>query len=228
MLAISEKPAAQVFAPAPFPGREKDDVLARCKTLAGAGGGAVPLVANLTPGQAGPWLKGLAAGKQTVLISYGQEANKAAAERLAAALREQFGLEVAIKEQAATTPKPDTDQAVEHWAEPLILIGDEWSNNDIALHASYWNWGNTCAPHLPFTATYAWPGKGRAVISLSRAYALIGQGGNQVGGGRWNFDHRVRKVQDTFPVVRRKLYVAGNGDDALRAVDDLIKEIGAK
>ena len=226
MLAISEKPAVQLFAPGQFPGREKDEVLARCDKL--AGGKAAPAVANLTPGQAGPWLKGLADAKQAVLISYGQEANKAAAERLAASLRDRFGLDVSVKEQAATTPNPDADQAVEHWAEPLVFIGDEWTNNDMALHATYWNWGNTCAPHLPFTATYAWPGKGRAVISLSRRYALIGQGGNQVGGGRWGFDHQVRKVQDTFPVVRRKLHIAANGDDAVKAVDELIKEFGAK
>jgi len=47
-----------------------------------------------------------------------------------------------------------------------------------------------------------------------------------VGGGRWGFDHQVRKVQDTFPVVRRKLHIAANGDDAVKAVDELIKEFG--
>ena len=226
ILAISEKPAVQLFAPAPFPGREKDEVLARCKKLAARATG--PAVADLTPGQVGPWLKELAAGKQAVLISYGQEANRAAAERLAACLREQFGLEATITEQATTTATPDSGTSVEHWAEPLVLIGDEWTNNDMALHASYWNWGNTCAPHLPFTATYAWPGEGRAVISLSRRYALIGQGGNQVGGGRWGFGHQIRKVQDRFPAVRRKLYIAGNGEDAARAVERLIREISGK
>jgi hypothetical protein len=182
-------------------------------------------VANLTPGQTGPWLKELAASNQTVVISYGQERNQAAAERLAGILREQFKINVTVTEQAATTPTPTAGNAVEHWAEPLILIGDEWTNNDMAMHGAYWSWGNYYGPHMPFTATYAWPGKGRAVVSLSRRYALIAPDGGQVGGGRWSPGVRVRQVRDSFPVVRRKLHIAANGEDAVRAIEALAAEI---
>ena len=34
----------------------------------------------------------------------------------------------------------------QHWADPLILIGDEWTNNDLAMHGAYWNWGNLLRP----------------------------------------------------------------------------------
>jgi hypothetical protein len=228
MLAVSEQPAVQLFASAAFPGREKDEVQARCRQLGGNAASGPARQAgptNLTPGQIGPWLKELAASKQAVSISYGQEGNKPAAEKLGGLLRQRFGLSVTLTEQAAKPKSMTSGESVEHWADPLVLIGDEWTNNDMAMHGAYWNWGNFYAPHLPFTATHAWPGKGRAVISLSRRYALIGQDGSQTGGYRWNLDRQVRQVQDKFPVVRRKLHVAGNGEDAVRAVEALIAEL---
>ncbi len=223
MLALSETPVVQMFAPAAFPGREKNAVVADCVKLAGEAKPS-PEVSNLTPGQIGPWLKGLAESKQSVLICYGDPLNKATAEKLAAVLREQLQLNVSTAEQTARTKDEDPTHT-EHWADATILIGDEWTNNDLALAGAYWNWGNHYGPHLPFTATYAWPGKGRTVVSLSRRYALITNQGWQVGGGRVGAEYRVLPVKDSYGSLRRKLYIAGNGDDAVKAVGAVIDEI---
>jgi hypothetical protein len=60
-------------------------------------------------------------------------------------------------------------------------------------------------------------------VSLSRPYALVDENGHvpfQFGAGI-----RIRPVEDRWSLVRRKLYVAGNGNDALAAVDAVIKEL---
>jgi len=247
MLAYSETPKVDLFGQDPFPGRDKEDVLARCKAL--AGGTPPPPVVILNEKEIRAWLEalgkpvplpvtpggkpakpqaGLEPGrKETVLISYGDAGNRPAAEKLAAFLRETFGIDAQGIEQAAVVEKdPRGDQNVKEYDKVLIFIGSEWTNNDLALHGSYWNWGNTYGGHLPFTTSYAWPGKGRAVIALSRRYALIDSNGRQVGGGYWNREFIIRPVKREFRVVRQKLHVAADGDDAAKAVDALIRATG--
>lgn len=244
MLAISETPKVELFAPDAFPGRAKDEVVARCKEL--AGGTEPAAVSFLNAEDIRPWLEGLAKPvaerspgrgnaaqapaaapaptKQTVVISYGEEYNKAAAEKLAGFLRDKFALETQIIQQATQAEHDESgEQKIPDFNKPLVFIGDEWTNNDLALHGSYWNWGNFYGPHLPFTSNYVWPGKGRAVIALSRKYSLIDAGGRQVGGGKFNVNSvSIRPVEDRFQTVRRKLHIAANGDDAVKGVDALI------
>jgi len=224
MLAVSETPTVELFPPAQFPGRPPGDVLARCREL--AGGRRPPKVSVLTP-DLRPWLEGLAAPpeegqpdeRQTVLISYGHPRNRRAAERLATFVQEELGVSVATTEQAAQTPPAHTDPLGSEWQKPVILIGDEWTNNDLAMHGAYW--GIAYGAHLPFTATYAWPGKGRAVVSLSRPYVLTTPDGRVPFMATPGLE--LRRAADAWPVLRRKLHIAGNGRDAERAVREIIR-----
>jgi len=231
MLAFSETPKVELFAPAPFPGRDKDEVAEACRGL--AGGSTPPVVAILTPAaDLRAWLAELATPipspdgkgpgrKEAILISYGQEANRPAAEKLAAFMREKFGIDATVTEQAVKRPdKPDA-QVGKEYEKPVVLIGDEWTNNDLAMHGAYW--GIAYGAHMPFTATYAWPGPGRAVVSLSRRYALINESGGQP--FAWNDSYRLRPVERRFPLVRRKLHIAANGADASRAVEVLLRAL---
>jgi hypothetical protein len=244
LLAVSETPTVELFGAAKFPGREKEQVVARCREL--SAGTAPPPVAILTPAAdlrawlrelaeprprpsvlgAPPGAPGQSTGKQpptkeTVIISYGQPANRPAAERLASQLKGRFGLEVTVTEQSCKVPdKPDTP--VKDFDLPVILIGDEWTNNDLAMHGAYW--GIAYGANQPFTATYAWPGAGRAVVSLSRRYALIREDGGHP--FAWDRGVALRAVERRFPLVRRKLHIAANGPDADRAVDAILAAIG--
>lgn len=221
MLAVSEKPTVVVFAAATFPGRTKAQVIAACKAL---GEGKTPAaVVNLTPGEIGPWLKELGATKKKLVISYGQEANKAAAEKLAASMKDRWGVEASISEQTTTADAKNKNEKTEHSGDASIFIGDDWTNNDMAMQGSFWNWGNHYGAHLPFTATYAWPGKGRAVVSLSRRYGLMTKDGWRVGQGRVGAEYQVLKYKDA---TGRKLFIAGNGEDAVKAVTAVIEEFG--
>jgi hypothetical protein len=229
MLAVSESPKVELFALAAFPGREKDAVIADCRGL--AGGSQPPAVAILTPArELCDWMKELAtppppapksktpAAKETILISYGHEANRAAAEKLATYLRDRFGIDAAVVEQAVKPSDKPADPVGREYEKAVVLLGDEWTNNDMAMHGAYW--GVAYGAHLPFTATYAWPGPGRAVVSLSRPYALID--GNGKVPFAWNDSCRLRPVERQWPLFRRKLHVAADGADASRAVDALI------
>jgi hypothetical protein len=219
MLAVSETTNVEVFAAAPFPGREKVEVQARCRAL--AGGRKPPRVAILTP-DLRAWAEELAERtNQTVTISYGQPANRKAAEMLAEGLRSGFGLRVEVVEQAAKKPAAITDPLANDWQAPVALIGDDWTNSDLAMHGAYW--GVAYGAHLPFTATYAWPGEGRAVVSLSRRYALTGPGGGIP--FQYMSGVELRPVQPTWPLQRRKLYIAGNAADAEAAVETVLDRL---
>ena len=232
MLAYSETPKVQLFGAAAFPGRGKAEVAARCKALAGGTRTTPPQTVILTSGEIRPWLEGLAASEKgkKVFISFGDPANKAAADRLAATLREKFTLDAEPLEQTSTIEDPDfaakPDARLKNQYDALIYIGNDWTNNDMAAQGSFWNWNAKYDPHVPFTATYAWPGKGRAVVSLSRRYALITQNGD-VMNGVFRHDWRVRKVDDRFAQVRRRLHIAADGQDAERAVGALIELVQA-
>ena len=222
MLTYSERPQVQLVAPAPFPGRTKDDVAARCKAL--AGGTTPPEVAVLTPSEIRPWMEGLAASEKSrrVAISYGTDASRPAAEKLASLMRDRFGIDAQPVQQCAEIENPDfvkaPDTRLKNHYDPLVYIGNDWTNNDMACQGAFWNWNAKYDPHVPFTATYAWPGPERAVVSLSRRYALINEGGEVM---NWVYRHdwRIRKVEDRFPQVRRRLHIAGDGPAAEKAVD---------
>ena len=242
MLAYSETPQVELIAPAKFPGRDKDEVLARCKTLA-IGGKPVTGVTILRGDEIKPWLESLngpippapnakvdpenPAPKQTVTISYGVPENKPAADKLAALLREKFQLNVEAVEQSSRAEQINdgTDQRVHDFALPVIFIGTEWTNNDLALHGTYWNWPGMYGPHLPFTSTYAWPGEGRAVVSLTRRHALVSEEGRFNQGAFTQDVFILRPVEDRWPQARRKLHIAANANDASAAVDALIHQL---
>ncbi len=226
MLAYSEEPDVQLFGRGEFPGLTKEEVIQRTRTL--AGGETPPDVVILAKDDLRPWFEHIAASgiDSTVTISYGEPSNKPAAETLAGFLREEFGMNAVPVEQVTTT-EGYPDVRVRNEYVPLIYIGNDWSNNDLALQGAFWNWNSKYGPHLPFTATYMWPGEGRAVVSLSRKYALINENG-QVCTYRFNHNWRIRPVEDRFPQVRRRLYIGGDGSDAERAVRAIIAEIGRK
>jgi hypothetical protein len=142
-------------------------------------------------------------------------------------LRAQYNLDARAVEQAATAQRDmkSNDATVKGYEDPVIFLGSDWTNNDLALNESYWNWGNTYGGHLPFTSTYAWPGPGRSVVVLSRRYALIDPAGHQVGGGNWNPTFTLRPVRDEFKVVRQKLYIAADGRAADAAVEEIMKAV---
>ena len=225
MLAISETARVELFLPAAFPGREKEEVLARCEQL--AGGSEVSAVTILTPAaELRAWAKELTLPlpgsqgteqKQTILVSYGQQANRPAAEKLVAVLREKYGVDAAAVEQSVEAPAM-LKGPIKGFEKPVVLIGNEWTNNDMAMHGAYW--GVSYGAHLPFTATYAWPGKGRAVVALSRRYALMDADGRQPFSWQSSFD--LRPVEPRFPLLRRKLHVAADGADAERAMDAVV------
>ena len=95
------------------------------------------------------------------------------------------------------------------------------------MHGGFWaeNGGTFYGAHMPFTASYAWPGEGRAVVSLSRRYALIDEKGGLVT-GYFTDRYRIRPVNSEYPLVRRKLHIAANGPDAQRAVEAIVAEVG--
>jgi hypothetical protein len=234
MLAYSETPQVRLFPASAAPGRSPADVLTRCRKL--AGGRQPPATVNLTPGQIRPWLEMLAGPGGTnapppapILISYGQEANRAAAETLAAFIGRTFPITVAVTNQAAVPGLGERGQDIRRWQDPLILIGDEWTNNDLAMHGGFWaeNGGTFYGAHMPFTASYAWPGEGRAVVSLSRRHALIDEKGGLVT-GYFTDQYRIRPVKPEYPLVRRKLHIAANAADARRAVEAILAEVGPK
>jgi hypothetical protein len=154
-----------------------------------------------------------------VIISYGDETNRAAAKRLAAWLGKRYGLDAEATAQLVKKPARMEDNLGREYEAARILIGNEWTNNDMAMHGAYW--GISCGAHLPFTATYAWPGPGHAVVSLSRRYALTDPSGGIPFMAAENL--RLRPVQNDWPLLRRKLHVAGNGADAEVAVAELIR-----
>ena len=223
MLAVSETPVVELFEPAAFPGRGKEDVLARCKEL--AGGKKPPAVVVLTP-DIFSWLDELRSPpdpkqpekKETLVISCGQPENRKAAETLAKFLREKLGVDATTVEQAVKMPANYTDRLGNEWQTPVILIGDEWTNNDMGMHGAYW--GVAYGAHLPFTATYAWPGEGRAVVSLSRRYVLTDDTGRIP--FQADLSLRLRPAERRFTLLRRKLHIAANGKDAERAVNEII------
>ena len=200
--------------------------MSRVKKL--AGGTPPPAVVNLTPTEIAPWLQSLALPvdkPQIVNISYGEEENAAAAEKLASFLREKFKIKAVAVAQLTTLDIADpTRPNPRGYEQALIFIGNEWSNNDLGLHGGYW--GNGYTPHMPFTATYMWPGAGRAVISLSRRYALLDDNGRQCS-WRFNMGFKIRLVEDRWPLYRRKLHIAANGADAMMAVDSLLRDLTA-
>jgi len=61
-------------------------------------------------------------------------------------------------------------------------------------------------------------------VSLSRRYALV----NEAGGVPFQAAQGIliRPVQPAWPLVRRKLHIAANGDDAVEAVDAVIAILG--
>ena len=239
MLAISEKKKVQLFPQDPFPGRSNEQVIADCRKL--AGGTTPERIVVLTPEEIRPWLEELseknkAGESETILISYGQEPNKTAAEQLANFISGKFNVRTQITQQAAETKdEPPMGSRIRNGSDVtpprghekvLIFIGNEWTNNDMALHAAYWNMGignqlGAYGPHLPFTASFNWPGKGRAVVSLSRPYAMVTEEGWKIN-SFINQDYRIRPVQKKFSLVRRKLYIAGDAADAESAVEAII------
>jgi len=252
MLAISEAKSVELFRHDEFPGRTTAEVIERARQL--AGGTRPQPVAILTPGDLGPWFEELGrpveqvekvnenlhpgarrevGKKEIVRISYGEAGNRAAAEKLAGFLARRYGIDAQILEQAASITdydQPGSRYKTTGWHDVLVLIGNEWTNNDMALHESMWPWGyggteRSYGPHVPFTACYNWPGPGRAVVSLSRGHALLDEAGRQVS-YRFKHEHRIRPVKPDYPKLRRKLFIAADGDDALRAVDAIIDLAG--
>jgi len=212
MLAVSESPTVQLFEKQGFAGRSNEEVVSR--TILLANGEQPPDAALLNPQEYREWIEALP-DDEPVLISYGHAPNKPAAELLASFLRESFGKDAQPIAQSSTVDNwPDV--RVSHLDDPWILIGNDWTNNDMALHGAYWNWNAKYGPHLPFTATYAWPGEGRAVAGLSRRYTL-----NNAAQGN-------RPVGDPFRQGRRTLFIAGDGEDALNAVKAIIEAIWRK
>ncbi len=228
LLAWSETPQVEIFGPAPFPGRDTLQVLARCRQLTGGRAGAK--VAVLTPARALdawarelavplPAAKGATQALERVLISYGDETNRPAAERLCGFLQRRYGLRAeTIAQRVARPARPEAAVGKEH-EEVLVFLGNEWSNNDLAMHGAYW--GLAYGAHLPFTSTYAWPGPGRAVVALSRAHALCDANGSIP--FSWNPGHNLRPVERRFQLLRRKLHIAGDGPDADAAVECVIR-----
>jgi peptidoglycan hydrolase-like protein with peptidoglycan-binding domain len=215
MLAISETPAVELFPAAPFPGRDRQETMAALGRL--AGGRQPPRVVDLTPSELAGWAKELPA---PVVISYGAPGNRAAADKLAAFLQTKFGKAPVVTNQLATVPAAMDQPVAKDYEKAVVLIGDEWTNNDLGLHGAYW--GAAYGAHLPFTATYSWPGPGRAVVALSRPYALTVDGNVP-----FMAVHglELRRVKPEWLLLRRKLYIAANGADALAAVETIIKQL---
>ena len=86
-------------------------------------------------------------------------------------LKQRFKLDIEAVEQCMPVPEV-IDTPLKGFERAEILIGTEWTNNDMAMHGAYW--GLAYGAHLPFTATYAWPGPGRAVVALSQHVCLDG------------------------------------------------------
>jgi hypothetical protein len=229
MLAVSETPTVELFRPTPFPGRDRAEIFGKIDRF--AGGRQPDRVAILTPDELVPWARELAqlltasAGakprKEVIPISYGAETNREAAERLARFLQDRFGVDAVAVRQLVQMPTGIDQPVGKEYEKAVVLIGDEWTNNDLGLHGAYW--GTVFGAHLPFTSTYAWPGVGRAVVSLSRPYALINESGGQP--FAYNQSYQIRPVNRNYALVRRKLFIAANGADALAAVDAISKEM---
>lgn len=233
MLAVSETPSIDLFPEGESPARTPGDLLARTREL--AGGTEPPEVAILRSREIEPWFDTLdeplpeGGEKPEVIISYGRRENRAAAEKLAGFLQEQYDANAKTVRQVAEISKVRQERRhrwvhmVENRDAPMIYIGTEWTNNDLALGASYWNWGNTWGPRVPFTSSYRWPGEGRAVVGLSRPFALH-RSGRLVGGRHWG-GHGIHPVRRDSRLLRRKLHVAANGEDALAAVEALMEAV---
>lgn len=248
MIAYSESPVIEQFGPDPFPGRSPEALVERTRRIGETPPPRDEPVSILYPEQIIDWLahraepvdevatvdpqthpgrRRVVGEKERVPISYGEPANRRAAERLRDALVAR-GIEAEIVQQAAAATRSADLRYVTTpgFTDPVIFIGHVWSNNDWALHAALWPWDygrvqGIYGPRLPLVPTYTWPGPGRAVVALSRPYELLRQDGQTPW---WSFDnnYRIRPVLDDYPAVRRKLFIGGTGVDAERAVDALI------
>jgi len=124
----------------------------------------------LHPSDIAEWLASRRGGK--LAICFGDAAYRPAAERLAAWLKESFHI---AAEPALDDGRFEVDregyQVTFRPAEAEILIGNAWSNNTVASLDATFPYNNREAPAaLPgrLTATYAWPGGGRGIVTLTR------------------------------------------------------------
>jgi len=169
LFAISTSDTVDLFEPQLVPGIPLGEVAANVRALAAQKD--LPAAAVLGKEDVFEWLAGQR--NQKLLISYGEEGYRAAAEQLAALLKEKHGIAAEITAQdMAFARRPPEGFNVDLTPTPAqAYIGNSWSNNLIAMLDATWpyNERNTTASISGrFSATCAWPGGERGFVTVTR------------------------------------------------------------
>jgi len=169
---------------------------------------------------------------QAIIVCYGDDAYKPAAEAMVAWLKKQGVEATATGDDGEFTGAKTAPEFQVNFkpSDAAILIGSAWSNNTIAAMDCGWPYNNTQSPLMAsarLTATYAWPGEGRGVVALTRAKEFRGENGRHFGEsynhveGFWPQDVDAAKLGYQH---RKLLILASTPNGAVRAVKALTGE----
>jgi hypothetical protein len=170
---------------------------------------------------------------QTLIICHGDPTYRPAADRLATWLKDAFGIACEVTgDDGRFEVEKSGFQTVFYPAEADILIGDAWSNNTIAAIDSTWPYNTreaAATPSARLTATYAWPGGKRGIVTLTRELDLRRADHTTFGlayGDTRGFAPRGVNTAPRASLRQRLLVLASTPDGALDAVRALAKTRG--
>jgi len=161
------------------------------------------------------------------------EAYRAAAERVAAWLRQAAGIEASVTAEDGRFEIQGQEgfQIVYQAAPADVLIGSAWTNNAVAMLDSTWPYNTGEAPAIVsgrLSATYAWPGGERGVALLTREREFRRDNHTTWGTSYGNTDgFDVRQADDAQPPhLRRRLLILAStpagADQAVRALEQAL------
>jgi len=230
IFAVSRTDTVEVFEGDGVAGVDAAAVAGRVEGVARAGA-ALPPTRVVEPDRIRGWLDGRRGGRLTVC--YGDEAYRAAAERVAAWLRQAAGIEASVTAEDGRFEIQGQEgfQIVYQAAPADVLIGSAWTNNAVAMLDSTWPYNTGEAPAIVsgrLSATYAWPGGERGVALLTREREFRRDNHTTWGTSYGNTDgFDVRQADDAQPPhLRRRLLILAStpagADQAVRALEQAL------
>jgi len=228
---VSNRDSVELFESGPCRGASFEDVAAAVAALpAPADAPAEGVV--LDPAGIRAWL--LEQAGRELILSYGDEPYRAAAESAAAWLRERFGVgaTATAADGGWLVEPPEGKCTVQFQPTPAtVLIGNEWSNNMIAMLSSTWPFNNEKAPAMMsgrLSATHAWPPAGRGIVALTRAVEFRRENHTCWGISWNNHDGYAPRLVEAAPEPfqhRKLLILAATPQGAERAVQELMRTV---
>ena len=225
VFAVSRSDAVELFQEQAFPGLSFEALEGSVARIAGRRP-ARPRSEVLHAADIHRWLQTHRGRKLTVAC--GQEAYRAAGERLARWLGRVHGIEAeATVDDGRFVVGKHGFQVVFHPTEAQVLVGNAWSSNQVASLDATWPYNTREAPATPsgrLTATYAWPGGERGIVALTREHDLRRADHTAFGvayGDTRGFAPRGVNSASKPHLRQRLLLLASTPDGALNAVKAL-------